>query len=691
MSKKWIVLSGILAVVVMGVVVIDQATAVKPQWPDPREGDPIPSRPQPDDAEFHTEPLADSYEARKQAYLEYVARQEVGETRGGMYVNMAQMALDPMVMVADAPLQDALDMVNARHDTADFATSGLIRIYYGFRDRLTPEQEAALKDTFINFKYWLDEPNPSEMELWTENHQILIHTAEYLAGQAFPDETFTNDGRSGLAHRQSAREKIERWIDLHARMGMAEWDSNVYYPMDIIALMNLVDYAEDEELATKAAMMVDMLLIDMGADMYYGQYGTSHGRSKATSIKSAAEESTISIAALVWGLGRFDGANRGSIALATSNKYELPPIIETIGQDQADSFANYERHSIPITPEAADEFGLSLTDVNDAPIWWGIGAFSHPNVVDLTVTTATEWDLWHYPDFRDMKDVGRILQNLGILSNAVGWLNPDANGAIMSEVNKITYRTPDYMLANAQDYRAGEKGYQQHIWQATLSPYAVVFATNPDAMSEDDNRRPSYWASNGRFPRTAQFDNVLIALHDIPRHPSPSIFEARHYAFTHAYFPKWAFDEVVEQDGWIFGRVGDGYIGLYSDQPYEWQTEGPDADQEVIALGRQNVWVVQMGRAAVDGPFADFIEAVTSAPLTIEGLHVAYESPSSGQFTYGWDAPFTRNGAEISLRDYPRFDNPYTRSAEYGTGVYEFADANGRLYLDFANNKRIID
>ena len=92
-----------------------------------------------------------------------------------------------------------------------------------------------------------------------------------------------------------------------------------------------------------------------------------------------------------------------------------------------------------------------------------------------------------------------------------------------SEVNKLTYRTPDYMLANAQDYRPGEKGYQQHIWQATLAPYAVVFATNPDAMEETDNRRPSYWASHGRLPRTAQHQNVLIALHDIDRHPSPSI------------------------------------------------------------------------------------------------------------------------------------------------------------------------
>ena len=691
MSKKWVILISILVVMIIGVVVWDQTTAVKPAWPEPRDSEPIPPRPQPEDAPFHEEPFADSYEERKQAYLEFVAEQDVGETRGGMYTNMAQMMLDPDIMVADAPLQDALNHVNQRNDTADFATSGLLRIYYGFPDRLTPEQKAAMDDAIINFKYWLDEPNPSEMELWTENHQILVHTAEYLAGQAFPDEIFTNDGRSGAEHMQAAEEKILRWIDLKARAGMAEWDSNVYYPMNIIALMNLVDYAEDEALATQAAMMVDLLLIDMGTDMFYGQYGTSHGRSKATSIKSAAQESTLNTAALVWGLGRFSGANRGSIALATSENYELPPLIKAIGQDNPESYTNLERHSFPITQESADEFSISLTDVNDAPIWWGMGAFSHPTVVNLTVDTATEWDLWHYRDFRDMKDVGKILQSMGILSPAVGWLNPDANGVVMDEVNKVTYRTPDYMLANAQDYRPGEKGYQQHIWQATLSPYAVVFATNPDAMEETDNRRPSYWSSNGRLPRTAQHENVLIALHDIDRRPSPSIFEARHYAFTHAYFPQWAFDEVVQQDGWLFGRVGDGYISLYSAVPYAWQTEGPDADAEIIALGNQNVWLVQLGRAVEDGSFADFIEAVSSAPLEIDGLDVDYEAPGHGTITFGWDKPFTVAGEEVPLRGYPRFGNPYTQSAQFGTGIYEFEHEGNWLSLDFENGERVVE
>jgi len=49
------------------------------------------------------------------------------------------------------------------------------------------------------------------------------------------------------------------------------------------------------------------------------------------------------------------------------------------------------------------------------------------------------------------------------------------------EVNKATYKTPDYMLCSAQDYHPGESGVQQHIWQATLGPDAVVFVSHPPA------------------------------------------------------------------------------------------------------------------------------------------------------------------------------------------------------------------
>ena len=100
------------------------------------------------------------------------------------------------------------------------------------------------------------------------------------------------------------------------------------------------------------------------------------------------------------------------------------------------------------------------------------------------------------------------------------------------------------MLSTAQDYRPGEEGAQQHIWQATLGPYAVVFVTNPGPHGRSQG--PGYWSSNGRMPRNAQYRNVLISIYNIERHVVPGRLESRPYGYTHAYFPKWAFDEVIE-------------------------------------------------------------------------------------------------------------------------------------------------
>lgn len=692
--KRRGLLTGILLLALLaGGFYAENTLATRPSWPAAREGEPQPVRPQPGDEPFRREPIAPSFAERRQLFLDFAASQPTPEERGGIWNDLARLENGAVRLSAPA-LEAALAFVDAREDTADFTLAGLVRLHYKYAGTraLTPEQAARLRATLLNFKYWLDEPNPSYMELWTENHQILAFSAEYLAGQAFPDEIFTNNGQTGAWHMQHARQKLLRWIDFRARTGMAEWDSVPYYGMNIAALLNLADFAADEEVALKAAMMLDVLFYDMAADSFYGQYATSHGRAAARHIKSAAGDSLLTLQTLAWGYGRFQGVDMASVSLATSPRYRIPAVIQALAQNYPDEVTSFERHSIPVSRQSAELYQVSLSDPQDIDIWWGMGAFTHPQVIDLTIATADGWGLWHYPDFKDLKDLAQVLQKVRLLGAASWLLDPDPNGALTSEVNKVTFRTPDYQLSNAQDYRKGEKGYQQHIWQATLDPYAVVFVTNPDSLREDDSHRPSYWASNGRMPRSAQYRNLLISLYNIDRHPSLSILEARHYGFTHAYFPRWAFDQVVEAPndaggGWIFGRKGDAYIALYSHQPYQWQTEGPDAGQEVIAPGLQNVWICQMGRKAVDGSFESFIAGIVQSPLEVNGLNVRYVAPGVGEARLGWNGSFTVDGRHVPLQGYARFGGLYV-TAPFGSGQYQLDFAGEQLRLDFGEGIR---
>jgi hypothetical protein len=672
---------------------LERESAIKPgPPPEKSKGDSRVARPQPGDTPFSKTPIAPDYAARRRMFLEWVAQRGTPPERNGVLIDLVKFEAGTCKAITPAALDDALAFVNARRDPSDFTLADLVRLYFLHKDTefLNPTQVGAVRDALLNYKYALDEPGKSETMMWTENHQILSHGSDYLAGQLFSNEKFTNDGRTGAEHRDKARELVLRWIDYRARTGPAEWDSIPYYNMDMAALLNLVEFAQDPEVQTRATMMVDLLIFDLAVNSYYGQLGTSHGRAYTNNVLSAAGDSLMTFQALVFGCGRLQSADMASSMLVTGKRYVVPPVLEAIGLDMPQELLNLERHSIPLTADAAAQYGLSLTNLRDVETWWAMGAFTDPAVINLTYDAIEKYDLWNYKEFQPLKTTGRFLRRLDLLPATSRALCPDSNGALLSEVNKITYRTPDAMLSTAQDYRPGEEGAQQHIWQATLGPYAVVFVTNPG--SHERSQGPGYWSANGRMPRNAQYRNVLISIYNIERHVVPGRLESRPYGYTHAYFPKWAFDEIVEAPspsggGWTFGRVADGYIALYSHLPRQWVTSGSEAELEIGAPGFENVWICQVGRKANDGAFSAFIDSIRSAAVTVEKLQVRYNSPGNGDLQFGWSTPLLLNGTAIPLHGYPRWQNPYTHT-EFGAEQFRIACKDKRLELDFHSGLR---
>ena len=65
----------------------------------------------------------------------------------------------------------------------------------------------------------MDEPGEDSMCYWSENHQILFAASEYLMGQMFPDEVFTNSGITGAQHMEKARVRILDWLEMRWKYG----------------------------------------------------------------------------------------------------------------------------------------------------------------------------------------------------------------------------------------------------------------------------------------------------------------------------------------------------------------------------------------------------------------------------------------------------------------------------------------
>ena len=248
-------------------------------------------------------------------------------------------------------------------------------------------------------------------------------------------------------------------------------------------------------------------------------------------------------------------------------------------------------------------------------------------------------------------------------------------------VNKVTYRTPDYMLCSAQDYHPGEKGQQEHIWQATLGPSAVVFVNHPACMSEERAHRPNFWHGNYVLPRVVQWKDVLMAIHKLPNDDW--------LGFTHAYFPVYEFDEHVIRDGWAFARKGGGppssgedapsgegtssseepppdegrpsagYLALTAAQGLELIERGPAAYRELRSYGQHNVWMCLMGRQATDGTFEAFQEKVLALDVHFEESGVRCSTLRGEALSFAWEGPLLVNGKEQPITGFGHYENPY--------------------------------
>ncbi|MBI5302679.1 MAG: hypothetical protein HY868_11120 [Chloroflexi bacterium] len=517
------------------------------------------------------------FEQRRTEALTDAAQRETN-----VFSEIAKMALGYWADVTTDVILQTIEGINQRKDCSDFFLVGLLGMMYRYGNN--PSFPESLKQPFedgvLNFKYWMDEPGDDAMCYWSENHQILFHACEILAGQLYPDRIFTNAGQTGQWHREKGERMALSWLSKRGAGGFREWDSNCYFEEDLLALAHLADLAESHAVFDLASVIMDKLFLTMALNSFKGAFGSTHGRTYTQHIKGARGESTSGVSRLMWGMGAFNDKILATVSLACMSNYGFPLIIGDIAADLPPSgeMWNRERHAGQLEAWCDRETG--------------------------------------------------------------NW-----------EVNKVTYKTPDYMLCSAQDYHPGEPGYQQHIWQATMGPDAVVFVTHPPCISEENSHRPGFWHGNVILPRVAQWKDVLIAVHKSPANDW--------LGFTHAYFPVWAFDEYVLRDGWAFARKGDGYLALTAARGLEFITRGENAFRELRSYGHENVWVCHMGRAALDGDFAAFQEKILALDVRFDGLSVRCATLRGEALEFGWQGDFKRNGQVAAITGFKHYDNPY--------------------------------
>ena len=634
-------------------------------------------------------------------------------------------------------LAGAIERIDVREDCADFTACGMIRFYLENKHRLAEANKNEIKECLTGFKYWMDQYDGRKDSMchWSENHQILFATTEYLAGCEWPDATFA-DGKNGTAHALMAKERIEAWMSQRYYYGFNEYYSNNYYPEDIAPMANFIQFAkaEDAAMVSKMKIIMDLIWVDIATQSF-----------RYTAADGSVQYAFLSASGRMYMDNKSgdDTGNRlrpyinlvlenGDAYKTESNRffvcfrrmyeakvngeplYELPDVIKEIFNDGAQK--QVVKSSNGITIAELQEKGMIGQEVGQIMMQMGMEAFSNKEVIDNSITYLRKNKLFSNEFLNDFK-----LVNLWplTLTNSLGWasglLNPSTNGKAIQRANVYTYQTPYYSMSTAQAHFAGDYADQHQISVATLGGDLSVYTAQPMRNST----RGQYWVGYGRLPYAVQEENVNISIYTIP--PKKGMLEPHIVKYTHAYFPVGLFDEVDLShmaQGYVFGRKGDTYIMLRAlsdgNATLAFKNDIKGVTAEDLATDRSKIkenvkklieasgdlrydlifeggethaWITELGCAADNGSFASFVSAMLANECSFTEMTVTYENTQK-TFEVKYNEYFKVNGAVIDT-DYARYESPYVDGKiERGAASMTFTFSGKTLTLNYEEGKR---
>jgi len=264
----------------------------------------------------------------RQEVLDHVAASYPSSARA-----LARLQNNPKYRISREDLTPALAMINTRADCADFEAVGMINVLHRFQSSQWPKDLLQdVKSALLNFKYWIDQPGLDAMCYFTENHQLVWHTAEHLIGDFYAEEKFSNSGMNGAEHSQHGGEMALDWLKRKLEGGFSEFDSNAYLAIDTLALVSLLEFSPRKEIRSYAEALLDRTLFSLASNSWRGIHGAAHGRSYTTTFRSSRFEETAPIMWALWGMGSLNLAVLPVTTLITANRYKIPDLILKVAQ-----------------------------------------------------------------------------------------------------------------------------------------------------------------------------------------------------------------------------------------------------------------------------------------------------------------------------------------------------------------------
>lgn len=619
--------------------------------------------------------------------------------------------------------------IDAWRDCADFDLLRLLTLWLGHSAVMPTTIEEQIVERVVDFGYWYTDARPDDVVdhrwYWSENHRLIFHTCELLAGAALPDRRFARTGLTGAEHHARAERRLHEWFDDKAVHGFGEWHSDTYYAKDLAALVTLAEFAEGR-VARRATAFCDLVLFDLALHQFEGNLGSTHGRSYMRHKARAATQPCFAALKMcfgspgAWPLDDGDDADllpldESATLLARARRYRPPEAVRLVATDEREML-DIETMGLsidtvgPVGPIPQRPDGVAYDDPDLVPFWWDRGALTPWPLIPLLLQTMDRYRLWDadlFAPFREIRDF--LGDDVDAWMAVSADLHRIVNAGLLERVTTITWRNRHTMLSTAQAYRPGCVGFQHHISQATLGPDAVVFTVHPGNPPSGDRGDyldgDRYWTGSATLPLAVQHGRASVQVY-APGFTLPDLDALAGFAVmdeTHAYVPTERFDEVVERDGWVVARCGDGYVGIWSWRPTTWRDHDPAVTftngltgrfDLVAGGGPDNVWIVEVGDAERWGDFDVFCERLATATIAVDdhgwgddgahrGFGVVYDSPAEGRIEVDGPSAAEPLGPGPALR----FDNPYCQVAQGQTQFDIVVDGTPPFTIDLVRGR----
>jgi hypothetical protein len=576
-------------------------------------------------------------------------------------------------------LDETLNYIDHQYDCSDFRISTLIRLLYDYHNQIPDYEMIKIQKTLLNFRYWMDEPGENGMCYYSENHQILFASEEYLVGQLYPNEIFPNSGLDGKQHMEKAQTRIKEWLKMRWHYGFSEFYSTTYYNEDIAGMINLIDYARNNEIVQKTKIIMDLLMYDIASQKIDNMFVSVSGRAYENGRKGGTKLSSTVITDYVWNKTKKEVFHL-NYGFLTSKKYQVPQAIIDIGNDTSNVVIK-QCNGLNISQLKKE--GYFGSDNKSIMMQWGMEAFSNPQIVRNTLTYIRENKMFSNEFLIKFKYLDfSVLRYLHLEPLLISVLNPQKNGKAIQQVNTYTYKTKDYSVYSVQNYFPGNYAYQAHVTGMNIKNYFSIFHSHPARLKDEEQISPSYWVGYGRLPHVAQDSSISLSIYNLPT--KKNILEMAMLDFTHAYFPKEKFDSVYIMNNYAFGKKGKTYCVLIGRNNFHY---AENSTNDLSQQGRKVFWIIEAGSEDEDGSFNNFRSRILLNKITFDDNNLILKYISKGKvLKLKYQGDFYINDKIVNTK-YERFNSPYVK-AKFKPDSVLFEYKNKFLKLDFDKLQR---